>query len=98
MLIKDISLFKIVVKEKFLFVMDCCRLGMNLVQFGGSFVFFRFGRFEVRFLGPKRRFVRFEVRFKGSTNLPNLFKPGKLPDIDTIFSKFERKNFKGWFF
>ena len=78
--------------------MECISVGSNLVRFGGSFGFLRFGRFEVRFLGPKRRFGRFEVRFKGSANLPNLFKPGKLPDIDTIFSKFERKIFKGWFF
>ena len=42
-------------------------------------------------MGPKRRFGRFEVRFKGSANLPNLFKPGKLPDIDTIFSKSLRE-------
>ena len=69
------------------------RLGTNLVRFGGSFGFFRFGRFEVRFWGPKGRFGRFEVRFKSSANLPNLFKPGKLPDIDTIFSKSLREKF-----
>ena len=28
-------------------------VGLNLVQFGGSFGFLRFSRFEVRFLGPK---------------------------------------------
>ena len=28
-------------------------VGSNLVRFGGSFGFLRFGRFEVRFLGPK---------------------------------------------
>ena len=38
-------------------------VGSNLVRFGGSFGFLRFGRFEVRFLGPKKRFGRFEVRF-----------------------------------
>ena len=38
-------------------------VGSNLVRFGGSFSFLRFGRFEVRFLGPKKRFSRFEVRF-----------------------------------
>ena len=27
-------------------------VGSNLVRFGGSFGFLRFGRFEVRFLGP----------------------------------------------
>ena len=67
------------------------RLETNLVRFGGSFDIFRFSRFEVWFLGPKRRFGRFEVRFKGSANLPNLFKPGKLPDIDKIFSKSLRE-------
>ena len=45
-------------------------------------------------MGPKKRFRRFEVRFKGSVNLPNLFNPGELPDIDTVFSKFERKILK----
>ena len=34
-------------------------VGSNLVRFGGSFGFLRFGRFEVRFFGPK---LRFEVR------------------------------------
>ena len=28
-------------------------VGSNLVRFGGSFGFLRFGRFEVRFLGVK---------------------------------------------
>ena len=38
-------------------------VGSNLVRFGGLFGFLRFGRFEVWFLGPKKRFGRFEVRF-----------------------------------
>ena len=48
-------------------------VGSNLVRFGGSFGFLRFGRFEVRFLGPKKRFGRFEVRFRGSANLSEPF-------------------------
>ena len=38
-------------------------VGSNLFRFGGLFIFLRFGRFEVQFLGPKKRFGSFEVRF-----------------------------------
>ena len=38
-------------------------VGSNLVRFGGSFGFLRFGRFEVRVFGTHKRFGRFEVRF-----------------------------------
>ena len=31
---------------------DFISVGSNLVRFGGSFSFLRFGRFKVRFLGP----------------------------------------------
>ena len=42
----------------------CTSVGSNLVRFGGSFGFLRFGRFEVRFLEVRK--VRGSV-FSGST-------------------------------
>ena len=52
-----------IVRSKGLPFMVDSSVGSNLVQFGGSFSFLRFTRFEVRFLGPKKRFGRFEVQF-----------------------------------
>ena len=43
-------------KNKKVFIIDHLMevsVGSNLVRFGGSFGFLRFGRVEVRFLGPK---------------------------------------------
>ena len=40
-------------------------VGSNLVRFGGSFGFLRFGRFEVRFLGQKRGSVGSRFGFNG---------------------------------